>query len=168
MDAVDAGRAGVAGPMRPARSGWVSLTVAGATAFWSANLLISLTPSAAAYRAALSIRYVPMLVEAAGGGLAVAGLVALVLTWFPSRIPGAGPVRKALFLALCTLVVLTVLIEAPAKFATDVDDPARWLFVATVFNTIRGLALGLAIGLAARARGAPADHRRPVAGKEKT
>ena len=168
MDVVGAARAGAARPMKPARGRWVSLTFAGAAAFWSTNLLISLTPSAAAYRSALSIQYMPMLVEAAAGGLAVAGLVALMLTRFPGRIPGAGPLRKALFLALCTLVVLTVLIELPAKFATDVDDPGRWLFVATVFNMIRVLALGLAIGLVVRARGAPADHRRLLASKEKT
>ena len=168
MDVGEAARAGAARPMGPARSGWVPLTFAGAAAFWSANLVISLTPSAAAYRSALSIQYVPMLVEAAAGGLAVAGPLALMLTRFPGRIPGAGQVRKALFLAPCALVVLTVLIEVPAKFATDVEDPGRLLFVATVFNTIRVLALGLAIGLVARARGAPADHHHLLADKEKT
>ncbi len=167
MEVVEAARAGATGPMKPARSGWVPLTFAGAAAFWSANLLVSLIPGAAAYRSALSIQYVPMLVQAAAGGVAVAGLGALMVTRFPGRIPGAGPVRKALFLALCTLVVLTVLIEVPAKFATDVDDPGRWLFVATVFNTIRVLALGLVIGLVTRARGAPAHHRRLLASKEK-
>jgi hypothetical protein len=48
------------------------LAIAGASAFWIVNLLISLTPVAADYRSALSIRYVPMLIEAALGGLLTA------------------------------------------------------------------------------------------------
>ncbi len=55
------------------------MTLAGAAAFWAANLIISLTPSATAYRSALSIEYVPMLVEAAVGGLVLAGLVSLTI-----------------------------------------------------------------------------------------
>ena len=50
----------------------VRLTVVGGLAFWVANLAISLTPIAAEYRAALSIPYVPMLVEALVGGLLIA------------------------------------------------------------------------------------------------
>ncbi len=168
MDVVETARPRARGRVKPVRAGWATLTFAGAAAFWSANLLISVTPSAAAYRSALSIQYVPMLVEAAAGGLAAAGLVALMLTRFPGRIPGADTVRKALFLALCTLVALTVLIEVPAKLTADIDDPERWLFVGAVFNTIRVMALGLAIGLVARAQGAPADHPRLLASKEKT
>ena len=44
------------------------LTVAGGLAFWLANLAISWTPIAADYRAALSISYFPMLLEALLGG----------------------------------------------------------------------------------------------------
>ena len=167
MDVVEAARSGAARPAKPARSGWLALWLAGAAAFWSANLVISLTPSAAAYRSALSIRYVPMLLEAAAGELIVAGVLALGLVRFPGRIPGAGPVRKALFLAVCALVVVTVLVEVPSKFGADVEDRGRWLFVATVFNTVRVLALGLAIGLVARARQTRADPHPLVRIKEK-
>ena len=78
-------------PTRSARTGWWVPALAGAAAFWSANLVISMTPIAAGYRSALSIPYVPMLVEAAVGGLVVAGALACVLV----RLPGAGPGRRA-------------------------------------------------------------------------
>jgi hypothetical protein len=157
MKAVEAAVRGTTGQPRPSRSEWLALTLVGAAAFWTTNLVISLTPVAAAYRAALSIEYVPMLVEAAVGGVVVAGVVALVLVRFPHRVPGTGPVRKALLLATGALVVLTLVLEVPSKLGADVDDAFRWLLVATAFNTVRVLALGLAIGLAARAReGRPA------------
>ncbi len=150
-----------------ARGGWAALTLAGAAAFWSANLLISLTPSAAAYRSALSIEYVPMLVEAAVGGLVLAGLVALTLLRSKARVPGSGPLHQALFLATCALVLVTIVVEVPAKLRAGIDDPGRWLLVATVINTIRILALGLTIGLLARSRDAGADHQGGEATKEK-
>ena len=57
---------------------WV-LTIAGASAFWMVNLLISLilTPIAAEYRSALSIRYPYMLLEAAVGSI----LIGIVVSW---------------------------------------------------------------------------------------
>ena len=49
----------------------VKLTIAGGLGFWVANFAISLTPIAAEYRAALSIAYLPMLLEALVGGLVI-------------------------------------------------------------------------------------------------
>lgn len=165
MDVVEAARTGARRSARPAWAGWTVLTLTGAAAFWSANLLISLTPSAAAYRSALSIRYVPMLLEAAVGGLVLAGVVAMVLLRFGARIPGGGPVPQSLFLAACALVIATAVVEVPAKLGAGIEDPGRWLLVATVFNTVRVLALGLAIGLVARRR--DAGGPRSPATKEK-
>ena len=139
-------------PTRPAGTGWWVPALAGGAAFWLANLVISMTPVAAGYRSALSIPYLPMLVEAAVGGLVVAGAVAFLLARYPERFPGAGPLRKALLLGLGALVLLTVLVEVPSKLRSDVADPGHWLLVATVFNAIRILALGVTIGLVTRAR----------------
>lgn len=107
------------GPTTSARTGWWVRALAVAVAFWSANLVIAMAPVAAAYRSALSIPYVPMLVETAAGGLVVAGGVAFLLTRFPERVPGDGPLRKALLLALA---LLTVVLEVPAKVSSDVAD----------------------------------------------
>ncbi len=129
------------------RTGWWRPAVAGAVAFWSANLVISLTPIAAAYRSAISIAYVPMLLEAAVGGLVIAGVVALVLVRHPGWAPGSGPLSQALWLSAGALLLLSVFVELPSKLRSGVPDPGHWLLVATVFNVIRVLALGVAIGL---------------------
>ena len=71
--------------------------LAGAAAFWLANLTISVTPVAAAYRSALGIAYLPMLLEAAVGGLVLSVAVAFPLVRYPrlrqllgTRVPGSG------------------------------------------------------------------------------
>jgi hypothetical protein len=149
MDAVEVSASGPRGATP--RIGWWRPALAGAAAFWSANLVISLTPIAGAYRSAMSIAYVPMLVEAAVGGLLIAGLVALVLVRYQGRVPGAGPLSRALWLSAGALVLLAVFVEVPSKLRSGVSDPGHWLLVAMVFNVIRVLALGVAIGLVARA-----------------
>ncbi len=65
MDVVEAAPTGAGKLAKRTSAGWAALTVTGAAAFWFANLLISLTPTAAAYRSALSIRYLPMLLRTA-------------------------------------------------------------------------------------------------------
>jgi hypothetical protein len=133
----------------------------GAVAFWLANLVISITPVAATYRSTLGIDYGPMLAQAAAGGLVLAAAVASLLSRVPDRLPGGGPVRQALLLALVALVLLTGFLEAPAKARTGVADPTHLLFVATIFNTIRILALGLGIGLVTRAQRTRRNRHRP-------
>ena len=134
-------------PVRRMRDGWLAPALAGATAFWLANLAISATRVAASYRSALSISYVPMLVEAAAGGLILSGALAFVLVHHPAKIPGPGLLSKALLLGAVVVVLLTMGLELPSKLSSDVDDPARWLLVATVFNVIRILALAVTIGV---------------------
>lgn len=152
MDVVEVPSSGPrAKPAGSSRSGWRRPALAGAAAFWSANLMISLTPIAAAYRSALSIAYAPMLVQAAIGGLLLASGVAVVLVRYPERVPGTGPLSRALWLSAAALVVVTVFVEVPSKLLSGVSDPGYWLLVATVFNVIRVLALGVAIGLVTRA-----------------
>lgn len=161
MDVVDVPPSDV-GSQSPTRSGggsWWVPALAGAAAFWLANFVISLTPVAAGYRSASSIAYLPMLVEAAVGGMVVAVAVAVPLVRYPQRIPGAGPLTKALRLGLCALVVLTVVVEVPSKLGSEVTDPGHWLLVATAFNTIRVLALAMAVGLVARGRESRNEHR---------
>jgi len=80
-------------------------------------------PVAADYRAALSISYIPMLVEAAIGGIAIGLLVSLALLRFPERVPGRHPVGKAFALSFAVLLAVTALIEAPGKFLSATDRP---------------------------------------------
>ncbi|MBD3784002.1 MAG: hypothetical protein IE926_13820 [Micrococcales bacterium] len=168
MDVVEAARTRAGGRAKTARGAWVALTLSGAATFWATNLLISLTPAAAAYRSAQSIDYVPMLVEAAAGGLVLAGLFSLIMLRWGARLPGSGWLRHALFLAICALVLVTAFVEVPAKLGAGGDDPGRWLLVATVINTIRIVALGLTIGLVGRVRDDAADSDSPRATGEDT
>lgn len=135
---------------RAPRGAWRRPALAGAVAFWSANLVISWTPIAATYRSAMSITYVPMLIQAAVGGLLIATVVAAVLVRYQDRVPGTGPLSRALWLSAAALVLLTVFVEAPSKLLSGVPDSGHWLLVATAFNVIRVLALGVAIGLVTR------------------
>lgn len=150
------------GPVRSA--GWWVPALAGAAAFWSANFAISLTPVAADFRSARSISYGPMLVEAAVAGLVVGAAVAFLLNGFADRLPGRSLLGKALMLAAGALLLLTVLVAVPSMLTSDVTEPGHWLLVETVINAIRVLALGVAVGLVARARTNRRERQGPGAG----
>jgi hypothetical protein len=99
-----------------------------------------------------------MLVEAAIGGTAIGLFVSWTLQRFPDRVPGKQPRAKALVLCFAILLVVTALIEVPGKFLASANRPMHNLLIATDFNALRILALGLVIGrLPLRAAGR--DHR---------
>jgi len=122
------------------------LAVGGGLGFWFANLAISLTPLAAEYREALSISYVPMLLEALLGGLLIGLVVSYCLLRFFDRIPSTRPMAKSLLLCCAVFVVATLLVEGPAKFVSATNDAWRYFLLAALFNGLRILALGVAIG----------------------
>jgi hypothetical protein len=123
-----------------------ALALGGGLAFWLANFAISLTPIAAQYRAALSIAYIPMLLEALLGGLLLGFGVSYSLLRFFDRIPTRDPIPKALLLSLIALVMVTVLIEIPAKLVTPPSDAWRCFLTGALFNVLRITALGMVIG----------------------
>jgi predicted tellurium resistance membrane protein TerC len=122
------------------------LAMAGGLGFWIANFAISLTPIAAEYRAALSISYLPMLLEALLGGLIIGCCVSYVLLRFFDKLPTEKPVLKSVILSFIALIIVTLLLEVPAKFFTPTSDAMRYFFIGAVFNVIRILALGIVIG----------------------
>lgn len=123
------------------------LAVGGGLAFWVANFAISLTPLAAHYRAALSISYPRMLLEALVGGLVIGFCVAYCLLRFYDRIPAGTSLTKSVVLSVIALGVVTILIEAPSKFLSPTSEAVGHFLIAAVFNTIRILALGVVIGV---------------------
>jgi hypothetical protein len=122
------------------------LAMGGGLGFWVANFAISLTPIAAEYRAALSISYLPMLLEALISGLIIGFCVSYSLLCFFDKIPTKNPILKSVILSFIVLIVVTMLIEVPAKFLTTTSDALRYFLIGAVFNGLRFLALGIVIG----------------------
>ena len=122
------------------------LAIGGGLGFWVANFAISLTPIAAEYRAALSISYLPMLLEALLGGLIIGFCVSYSLLRFFDRIPTRSPILKSVLLSFIALLIVTMLIEVPAKLLTTTSDALRYFLIGAVFNGLRILALGVVIG----------------------
>ena len=127
--------------------GWVlALTIMGGLGFWVANFAISLTPTAADYRDALSISYFPMLLEALLGGLVIGLFVSYFLLRFFSQIPTGNPIWKSVMLSLVALVFLTLLVEVPSKFLAETSDAMHYFLIGTMINVVRTLALGVVVG----------------------
>jgi hypothetical protein len=122
------------------------LAMGGGLGFWVANFAISLTPIAAEYRAALSISYLPMLLEALLGGLIIGFCVSYSLLRFFDKIPTKNPILKSVILSFIVLIVVTMLIEVPAKFLTTTSDALRYFLIGAIFNGLRILSLGIVIG----------------------
>ena len=122
------------------------LAIGGGVAFWVANFGISRTLIAAEYRAALSISYLPMLLESLLGGLIIGFCVSYFLLRFFNKIPTKNPILKSAILSLIALIIVTVLIEVPASFLTPTSDALRYFIIGAIFNVLRILALGIVIG----------------------
>jgi len=121
------------------------LALAGGLGFWLANFAISRTPIAAEYRAALSISYVPMLIESLIGGLIIGLWVSYFLLRFFDKIPGKDLILKSVILSMMVLLIVTILIGGPWNFY-ETSNYLRYFLISAVFNFIRILALGLAVG----------------------
>jgi hypothetical protein len=121
------------------------LAIGGGAAFWAANFAISRTPIAAEYRAALSISYLPMIVESLIAGLIIGVFVSYFLLRYFDKIPAKDPIPKSVILTFIVLIIVTILIGGPSSyFATS--DVLRYFLIGTIFNVLRFLALGIGIG----------------------
>ena len=121
------------------------LTLVGGLAFWLANFAISRTGIAAEYRAAMSISYYPMLLESLIGGLIIGFWVGYPLLRFFDRIPARDPIVKSIILSSIVLVIITILLGGPSSFYAT-NNVLRYFIIGSIFNVIRILALGIAIG----------------------
>jgi hypothetical protein len=122
------------------------LAIAGGLGFWVANFAISLTPIAAEYRAGLSISYFPMLLESLLGGLIIGFCVSYLLLRFFDKLPTKNPILKSVLLSFIILIMVTMLIEVPAKFLAPTSDALHYFIIGATFNVIRIPALGIVIG----------------------
>jgi hypothetical protein len=121
------------------------LAIAGGLGFWVANFAISRTPIAAEYRAALSISYLPMLLESLLGGLIIGFCVSYFLLRFFDKIPAKDPILKSVILSFIVLIMVTILIGGPSSYLAT-GDALRYFLIGALFNVLRILALGIVIG----------------------
>jgi hypothetical protein len=121
------------------------LAFAGGLVFWLANFAISRTSIAAEYRAALSISYFPMLLEALLGGLMIGFCVSYFLLRFFDKIPTQDPILKSVILSFIVLIIVTISLGGPSSFLAT-GDILRYFLMGTIFNVIRILTLGIGIG----------------------
>lgn len=125
------------------------LSLVGGLAFWLANFAISRTAIAAEYRAAVSISYLPMLLESTVGGLIIGMWVSYPLQRFYERIPSKDPLVKSILLSTAVLVIVTVLVGNPSSFSAT-NNVWRYFAISTSINIIRITALGITIGFVSR------------------
>jgi hypothetical protein len=120
----------------------LELAVAGGAAFWATNFLISLTPIAAEYRAALSISYLPMvLVESLVGGLVIGFCVGYLLLRFFEKIPAKNPILKSVILSFAALLIIETFTAL-----LNLRSLSVYFLIGAGINVPRFLALGLVIG----------------------
>jgi hypothetical protein len=86
-----------------------------------------------------------MLLESLIGGLIIGLWVSYPLLRFFDKIPVKDPILKSVILSSIVLVVVTILLGGPSSFFVT-NNVWRYFIIGTVFNVIRILALGIAIG----------------------
>jgi len=120
----------------------VILAIVGGLAFWVTNFAISLTPIAAEYRAALSISYLPMIVESLIGGLIIGFFVSYFLLRFFDKIPTKNPILKSVILSFVALVIVLILVQVAAS---RTSDALHVFLIGAMLNVPRFLFLGIVI-----------------------
>ncbi|MEZ4679001.1 MAG: hypothetical protein R2932_32780 [Caldilineaceae bacterium] len=88
----------------------------------------------------------PMLLEALVGGLLIGCAVSYCLLRCSARLPTRQPMLKSLLLSFAAFIVVTMLVEVPAKFLTPTSNAWHYFLIGTSFNALRILALGIVIG----------------------
>jgi FlaA1/EpsC-like NDP-sugar epimerase len=121
----------------------MKMTVVGGLVFWAANFATSLTPLAAEYRAALSISYLPMIVESLLGGMIVSCCLSYLLLHFYDKIPARNAIYKSMLLSFVALSIASIMMYIAAS---RTSDTLSVLLIGTVLNVPRFLAIGLVIG----------------------
>jgi len=128
----------------------VLLTVSSALVFWIASFFTSLLPIAADYRAAYDNWSMQTVwIGAVFAGLLFGFLVSLFLLKSGKSTPIRRPLLRTVLLSLCALGAATLLIDLPHAGQAH-ENVLHYFLIGVMFNAIRFVLLGLAIGLAHR------------------
>lgn len=125
----------------------LKLTIGGGFAFWATTIVTSVLPIAAKYRAAFSNWSI---LETWAGSLLMGMLIGCCVSYSllrrQARTPASDPIQKALRLSASALIVALILVDIP-MFLRGSGDALHYLLIGMLFNTIRFVFLGAAIGL---------------------
>jgi hypothetical protein len=126
------------------------LTISGGIVFWATTFVTSLLPIAAEYRAAFSERSWNIQSVWVGSlliGLIIGCWVSYSLLRFIEKNPTKNPIQKSMILSFIALVIAIILIDAPQSFLLPgVSDAFHTFIIGSIFNAVRFLFLGFAIG----------------------
>lgn len=126
----------------------LKLAIGGGLVFWATTVATSLLPIAAEYRAAYSNWSIQTVwVDSLFVGLIFGGGVSFFLLRFFDKLPTKNPILKSGTLGLVALVIATILVDVPKIFlAPGPGDALYYFIIGVVFNAVRFLLLGFAIG----------------------
>ena len=124
------------------------LTVGGGVAFWGTTIVTSLLPIAAEYRSAFSNWSIQTLwIASLLAGMIISCCVTYTLLRLHEKIPARDPILKSMILSFVALVCATILTDVPRSFLLPGPSDALYYFlIGVMFNGVRFLLLGLAIG----------------------
>lgn len=124
----------------------LKLTVAGGMAFWFTTIVLSLTPMAADYRAALSLSYFQtVFVEALIAGMIIGCCVSFSLLHFFQKLPTQNAILKSEILSCIALATLFIPVQVAASRAGS-GDALRVFLIGAALNVPRFLVMGFVIG----------------------
>ena len=123
-------------------------TIAGGGVFWGTTIVTSLLPIAAEYRAAFSNWSIQTVwIDSLLVGMILGCCVSYSLLRFIDKNPTRNPILKSTILSFVALVIATILIDVPRSLLLPGPSEALYYFlIGLMFNTVRFLFLGLAIG----------------------
>jgi|WetSurMetagenome_2_1015567.scaffolds.fasta_scaffold340367_1 hypothetical protein len=125
----------------------LKLTIGGGVVFWLTTIVTSLLPIAAEYRAAFSNWSIQTVwVDSLLAGMIIGCCVSYFLLRFFEKIPAKNPILKTVILSSIALVVFIILIDVP-MILNQSSGYLCYFFIGAIFNVVRFLFLGIAIGL---------------------
>jgi len=122
------------------------LAIGGGLIFWVTSIATSLLPIAAEYRAAFSNWSIQTVwVGSILMGLIIGCCVSYIFLRFFDRIPAKSPILKSVILSSAALIIAIILIDVP-MILHEPGAPLYYFFIGVMFNTVRFLFLGIAVG----------------------
>lgn len=124
----------------------LKLTIEGGVVFWLTSIATSLLPIAAEYRAAFSNWSMQTVwIGSLFMGMMIGCCVSYLFLRFFEKIPAKGPILKSVIVSFIALAIAILLFDVP-MILQDPGASLYYLLIGIIFNTVRFLFLGIAVG----------------------